>query len=494
MIRPKLNNSYSCSFYENYAKFSKHAFCVFVIVLALLFATSKDARAQCCMCTIEYMGHSILSKSAAGITAGTITHHNFEALEDAAILGMSSNWNALEQGTFDALQDAFGAMGMRYYSLMNSFWAGRVEASIRDVASDLSAVATAQSQLTGKFFDAQHMMETTGLFQTLRAQAHNDYHPSVAMCEFASNTTTLFESQRNAEIGAYVLSQRSLDRVMNAVNTLSAAGNDTEKRARIELFKTTYCNPSDYDGRLDLMCSHAGGTGGADRTRHNRDIDFFKMMVEPSTLNVNFRASIAPQHNLTADETDIMSLAANLYNYDIPDPIPPSSFTQGAVGNLSNAQEQLMDRRAHFAKMSVAENSFNKIASKKFEGTPGGRQFALAVLQGLGMSTAEATEMLDGFTGGTLDPSYDMQMEILTKRLVQSPDFYTNLYGKPADVKRMGVALQAVALMQKFDLFESHLRNEANLSVLLELAVDEEQKRIEDAISGQSAGGQVVME
>ena len=80
-------------------------------------------------------------------------------------------------------------------------------------------------------------------------------------------------------------------------------------------------------------------------------------------------------------------------------------------------------------------------------------------------------------------------MEILTKKIYQNPDFYTNLYDKPANVERKGVALQAIGLMQKFDLFKSNLRSEASLSVLLELAVIDLQKEVENEFGRAEGAG-----
>jgi len=85
------------------------------------------------------------------------------------------------------------------------------------------------------------------------------------------------------------------------------------------------------------------------------------------------------------------------------------------------------------------------------------------------------------------NPSYYAQMEILTKKLYQNPNFYTNLYDTPANVERKTVALQAIKLMQKFDMLKSHLRGEANVSILLEMAVEQLQREVEDQI--QALGG-----
>ena len=110
----------------------------------------------------------------------------------------------------------------------------------------------------------------------------------------------------------------------------------------------------------------------------------------------------------------------------------------------------------------------------KTEGTVGSKEFIVSYLEELGMPPGD----INAFVGE--NPSYHAQMEILTKKAYQSPLFYTNLYDKPTNVERKGVAMQAIGLMQKFDLFKSNLRTEASLSVLLELSVEQLQRKVED--------------
>ncbi|MCB1562971.1 MAG: hypothetical protein KDJ75_05290, partial [Alphaproteobacteria bacterium] len=147
------------------------------------------------------------------------------------------------------------------------------------------------------------------------------------------------------------------------------------------------------------------------------------------------------------------------------------------------------------AKRSVAENSFNAITSMKATGTGGSRDFLAALLEELGVGTTGSPPDIDKLlgqdsSGNPINPSYYAQMEILTKKIYQNPDFYTNLYDTPANVDRKGVALQAIALMQKFDMFKSYLRSEANLSVLLELAVMDLQEEIEDEFGKKGEEGE----
>ena len=144
--------------------------------------------------------------------------------------------------------------------------------------------------------------------------------------------------------------------------------------------------------------------------------------------------------------------------------------------------------RAAAAKTKVAENSFNALMAMKGEGTAGSRAFIAAYLEELGLPAAE----IDQFLG--VNPSYNAQMEILTKKAYQTPLFYTNLYDKPANVVRKGVAMQAIGLIQKFDLLKSYLRTEASLSILLELSVQQLQREIEDNIQAFDVQGVTLKE
>ena len=69
-------------------------------------------------------------------------------------------------------------------------------------------------------------------------------------------------------------------------------------------------------------------------------------------------------------------------------------------------------------------------------------------------------------------PSYYAQMEVLTKKLYQHPNFYTNLYDKPANVDRIGASLDAIAIMHQRDRYESMLRREMLTALLVEEALN----------------------
>lgn len=68
-------------------------------------------------------------------------------------------------------------------------------------------------------------------------------------------------------------------------------------------------------------------------------------------------------------------------------------------------------------------------------------------------------------------PSYYAQMEVLTKKIYESPNFYTNLYDKPENVDRIGAAIDAIGLMSMRDRFDSSLRREMLTGLLVEDAL-----------------------
>jgi hypothetical protein len=140
------------------------------------------------------------------------------------------------------------------------------------------------------------------------------------------------------------------------------------------------------------------------------------------------------------------------------------------------------------AKRSVAQNSFSALVGLKSEGPA-----ATFALRRDYMSTALEqlciTDVADVNRILYVRPSYYAQMELLSKGLYQMPQFYTNLYDKPANVDRVRASMRAIGLMQKMDNFKSRLRSEAALAVLAETYLTEDHRRIQDNLMSRTADG-----
>lgn len=370
-------------------------------------------------------------------------------------------------------------------------------------ADQMSAVAMQQAFIFGTFLDAKHQLETQRILQNIRVRTHKDYHPSIGMCEFGTTMRSLAASERKSELVAHVMSQRSQDRNLGNMNTAADQGPAADKKNRLDQFTKKFCDVSDAANSLRLLCPNGGAPK---KERVNKDIDFVRTVDYPWTLDIDFS-----DENLTENEEEIFALASNLYGFDVFQNVPPASLLDDAeeraqAGGPNNseidrqkfnsAKEAYMKARSVLAKRSVAENSFNAITSMKATGTPASREYLEVVLKELGASTEKKTtnnvDEIDRMlgidsAGGKIAPSYYAQMEILTKKIYQNPDFYTNLYDKPANVDRKRVAMQAIGLMQKFDLYKSYLRSEANISVLLELAVEDLQTEVGNKFSSQKS-------
>ena len=397
-----------------------------------------------------------------------------------AIAGAATGW--LQLLGLGAVAIIVRTVLSRWIYINGLFWRNRVGFFLQQMGSFYTGLALYQTHIIGQFMDANQQMKAQQTIQLIRARAHKDYHPAIGLCEFSSNAKSLADSERRGEINQYTMAQRSIDRQVAAAYTMAAKGPGSDIEARIAQFKKTFCDPRDHHGGLRIFC----GAGGPDQ-RLDKDIDYTRTVEWPFTLKTGLSDGA-----LSDNEEEVLALGTNLYGFNAIPAFLPSELEETGDERFRNGQEQFMNMRAYIAKMSAAENSFNAITALKAEGAPGAREFLMTVFKELGFENEEEVALMLGGLDPEAEPSYYAQMEVLTKKLAQNPDFYVNLYDKPANVERQGVALQAVGLMQKFDLFKSHLRNETNLSLLLEMAIMKMQEEIENEINLQGSSGRPV--
>lgn len=382
---------------------------------------------------------------------------------------------------------------------------GRV---IRLMSLELTSVLVMQTKIIGTFFDAKIQMETQRKIQELKARAHKDYQPSEQMCRFGTFIRSVASTESKSVADKKFLNKLLMNQYLGVPGNSTEDGEGTAAKARIEVFKEHYCNPHDNNSTLDLFCpAHANMSGmtPAQRERLNKDIDYTRTIDSKLTLNVDFAdatsTGMAPV--LTNDELDVITMAKNLY-------MPQSLFNPN-IGTINRDARPHFASRSLAAKMNVAHTSYLSIVGLKVEAPEGNPTTPIASLPNLptnmqvdptdpnlrqkpvtpktlvltedaGWSYMKAMmrefNMFDDNANSSTDdeieamlgvrPSYYAQMEILTKKIYQSPNFYTNLYDKPANVKRIGVAMDAIALMNLRDRYDSQLRQEMLTSLLVE--------------------------
>ena len=375
--------------------------------------------------------------------------------------------------------------------LFGLMWEDNILPSLMMMAEETNVIAMQQVHLIGTLFDAKLQVDTLRELEVARAEIHKRYQPSQGICEFGTSIKSLAATDRKQESTAIMLNERALERETGAGYSSAYLGPVADEESRVNQFVKTYCDKKDNNNGLGAICDVGNTALAYNAARRNKDIDFSRVIDFPRTLNVNYTDA-----HLTNPEEDVLALSSNLYGQTVFKRPFPKNLTDSANGGLSNGQSLYMDQRSIMAKRNVARSSFNAITAMKAKGTSASREFLLQILYDLGFEEKDAKEMLLGDSPNRLIdpekingmPSYYAQMDMLTKKIYQNPDFYTQLYDTPVNVDRKGVALQAIGLMQKFDLLKSYLRREANVSLLLELSVMDLQEKVENEAYGLGGG------
>jgi len=316
------------------------------------------------------------------------------------------------------------------------------------MTEQMVAAGMQETLMVGAFFDAKEQLEAQRDMQRLQALAHKQYQPSRDFCAFGTNVRSLAASDALIPVNRLAMVKRSMSRHLGNVNSSGSGGEVQDKNARWAQFKANYCDPRDKNWRgantgLSAICG-AGASGGE---RVNRDVDYTRFIEEPRTLgDVNFTDT-----QTRAQEEDIFALSANLYGHNTK--IQTTDDSKGFLG-----------WRATQAKRNIAENSFQNIVALKSAGSEDSQKTSMylgALVKALGVPPEEILELIGK------NPSYFAQLELLAKKIVQSPSFYANLYDKPVNVERTSVALRGVELMVDRAIYESRLRQEMLASTLL---------------------------
>lgn len=375
--------------------------------------------------------------------------------------------------------------------------AGRMAAQIQNIVDNyvhalmlmteqLSAIMLQQVQIIGSFFDAKMQLETQRELQTLTARAVKDYHPSEQMCRIGSYIKSLSTAEEQVGFNKMAINEALMTAYKNTGYASTSSGYFTDMTARLEQFRKVYCDPEDNNQGLANLCQHdptnrhidtSEKVGAVNKKRMNKDIDYTRTIEFPYTLDIDFQNG--PKSD---DEEDVLALARNLYWPKAFDPMP--------VEETSDLATEYTKMRHLVAMTNIAHNSYASIVGMKGKapppppGTDPGWGFMKTLLREFGLSDADIEKLVGE------NPSYYAQMDVLTKKIYQNPNFYTNLYDKPANVDRIGVSLNAIKLMQSRDHFEAALRREMLLSTMVESELAKHHEAVFSAMEAVSSQDQ----
>jgi hypothetical protein len=341
------------------------------------------------------------------------------------------------------------------------------------------------------FFDAKETIETNRLMQELQLQAHEDYQPSESFCTFGTAVRSIAHTEEIGKATKAIIAQRQMARHLGIRNIAGSYNRDLDKKNRFEYFRNYFCDPTDNnwisseaESGLSSICEPTDSRNDEfgdpiNRKNINIDIDYTRNIEEPRTLNID---GVGWTVEKSQSELNMMSLGNNLYGHNLL--TRNLSERNIATNELSSLYLEL---RGIAAKRSVAENSFNSIVALKslgssFVGSSDTHLYLGKILNDLGIPEDEVTEYLGiDLSSGLIGEdkavaSYYATMEILAKKIFQNPSFYAQLYDTPANVQRKSAALKAFDLMLDRSIYESQLRREMALSVLLSTRIEAGQK------------------
>ncbi len=419
--------------------------------------------------------------------------------------GLDSDYNPFGSGRIEVQYgDPYGSSKAAVNARYNQ--------ALRRMTEELSAVMVLQTEAIGMFFDASIQMDTQRKQQELMARAHKDYHPSEQMCRIGTFIRSVAHSESKAEVNKHALNKILMNQYLSTPNNSAGHGSQVNSAAEIDTYTKYFCDPRDNDGATQALCpfSTTSSPTADELGRLNKDIDYTRTLMSKLTLDVDFvdgSVTGTAQNDLEGDERDIIALAKNLYF--------PNVFEIPDRENLERSLMPHYSSRSFAAKMNVAHSSFLNIVGMKSKAPAGqntvatttspppatfgtgvpreegsglqsplitsrpsptvlsedsGWAYMKALLREFGITDENGSGDIDDEIENILGerPSYYAQMEVLTKKIYQHPNFYTNLYDKPANVDRIGASIDAISLMHQRDRFESILRREMLTSLLIE--------------------------
>lgn len=336
---------------------------------------------------------------------------------------------------------------------LKSIWV----ATLQMMTSSMTTLMMQQVESIGMIFDAKQQLENQRLLQQKTAEAHKDYHPSEQVCEVGTMVRNLASTEKYMEMSHLAFARRILKRELASGDASTAEGEKSDMKSRMKHIREVYCNVEDNGNHADYICND----NDADAVDVNRDIDYTATIDDPLSLKIDM-----DDGELTRDEENVFALTNNLL-YHRPFPAIPEAYT-----TLKRLTEPFQEMRSIIAMRGIARNSISAIVSQKTEGPDhvgNAAPFMRALIKDFGLEEEEIMKLLGE------RPSYYAQMEILTKKLYQHPNFIVNLYDKPANVTRIRTTLRAVKSMQDQDIHDALMRREMLLSMVLEIRIRQRQ-------------------
>ncbi len=345
-----------------------------------------------------------------------------------------------------------------------------IVAKFAEVAGRISSYEIGKSSLSNNAREGQSNIKSIQSFQKKSATAILNSQASEQVCRIASVAQSLGASDlyaRSIQMNMmdYVRDRQLLRENMNAgyrtSRTVRAEGAGdmgpaSDLAGRWNQFQNVFCDPD------NTALKDAGVCLNTVADRANRDIDFTKTVGNNRQLDIKIAPNAA---QITKDSENIMALGNNLY---------ASRLARGDVSG-DGASERLMKQRSLYALRNAVTNSYAAFVAERASGTAKAAESIKALITELGGDPAIIGDR----------PSYETQMDALSRKLYQTPEFYKNVMEGDTNIKRQQVALQSIELMNKRDIYESLERSEMLTALWLEIKLRKKQDAIVNIKAGE---------
>lgn len=345
--------------------------------------------------------------------------------------------------------------------LEQKFWKEKLEPALQKYTQQEVMTTQEKTKAEAAVADAAIANNTAAALGEQQAENALTYQANPQVCGVATGVRSLAEAGSKSQDVVAETMMASVDRRLAIDVPAGKSPQEADTDTRRDVFTKRFCNPDAWGGAMRSICKKAGDL-------MDRDIAYRDTVDAPWTLNIRPDYASKARREWTEDEVAVDALRTNLFGHQL--------FPRPTKAEFENRDVQIgyMNQRALEAKRNVAQYSFDTLVGQKAAGSPAAKEWLEASLTKLGLQMDDETraKIKD-------EPSYYAIMEVLTKRMYQDPNFYANLLQPGPQVAQTQASLQAVGLMQMRDVYESMLRSELILSLIVEMELAEQQEVVQ---------------
>ncbi len=345
--------------------------------------------------------------------------------------------------------------------LEQKFWNEKLEPALQEYTQQEVMSTQERTKALAAEADAAAANKIAVAVGEKQAENALTYQPNPQVCGVASGVRNLALASAVGQEVVTETTTASVDRRLAIDVPEGKSPQEADIDARRETLTDRFCDPDAWGGAMRGVCKQAGDL-------KNRDITYRDTVDAPWTLDIRPDYTSKDKDEWTNDEVAVDAMRTNLFGHEL--------YPRPTAAEFKNRDVQIgyMNQRALEAKRNVAQYSFDTLVGQKAAGSEAAKQWLEASLSKLGLQMDDETraKIKD-------KPSYYAIMEVLTKRMYQDPNFYNNLIQPGPQVAQTQASLQAVGLMQMRDVYESMLRSELILSLIVEMELGEQQEVVQ---------------